>query len=199
MNKAQYMGILEHQLTRLPISERNELLYEYESHFIFGLQNGKTEEEIAAELGNPYEIASEVLQDRHDLQNHGFRQAPLNYSAHSYAYKKPSSSPVKTTLLTIALGFLTITIVFPLGISLWAVWFAFSVSSVALCTSPLMAVLDYVLYGEFVPAKWYAAIGIMGLGLVFVTAIKPLYNTLLNATSGYWNWMRSTVRGSFNE
>jgi uncharacterized membrane protein len=201
MNKTQYLGILEYELSNIPFSERNELLYEYEAHFIFGLQNGKTEEEISAELGNPYEIVKEMLQDRNDLQTNSYRQTPPPpyYDAHAHNYKEPSSSLARTIFLSIALGFLTLVIVFPLGVSIWSVWLAFSVSSVAFIISPVLALVDYVLYGDFVPAKWYAAIGLVGVGLIFALAIKPFFNFMLKATVGYFNWMRLIVKGSYNE
>lgn len=193
MNKAQYMGILEQQLARLPISERNELLYEYEAHFTFGLQNGKSEAEISYELGNPYEIVKEVLQDRNDLHAASFEHVTSYPRA---AHVQSSTSGVRTILLSIGLGFLTLAIVFPIGVSLWAAWFAFSVSSIAFFLSPIAALLDYILYNEFVPAKWYTAIGLVGVGLIFTTTIKPVYSWLLQATVGYWNWMRSLVKES---
>lgn len=200
MNKVQYMGILEYELSNLPIWERDELLYEYESHFIFGLQNGKTEEEISAELGNPYEIVKEILQDRNELQVGSYRQVPPPpppyYNEQANNYQQTSSSPVKTILLSIALGFLTLAIVFPLGASLWAVWLAVSISSIALLFSPLLALADYVLYNEFIPAKWYAAIALVGVGLIFVIAVKPMFNLMLKATIGYCKWMRLIVKGS---
>lgn len=65
MTKAQFMATLRLKLSVLPPEECNELMEDYESHFAFGLQNGKTEEEIVAELGDPEELAKEALGSRY--------------------------------------------------------------------------------------------------------------------------------------
>ncbi len=62
--KDQFLVRLESELAPLPPEEREELMEDYRSHFMFGLQNGKTEEEIAGELGDPREIAQEALHQR---------------------------------------------------------------------------------------------------------------------------------------
>lgn len=65
MTKAQFMATLRLKLSVLPPEECNELMEDYELHFAFGLQNGKTEEEIVAELGDPEELAKEALGSRY--------------------------------------------------------------------------------------------------------------------------------------
>jgi hypothetical protein len=65
MTKAQFLTTLRMKLSVLPPEECNELMEDYESHFAFGLQNGKSEEEIVAELGDPEELAKEALGSRY--------------------------------------------------------------------------------------------------------------------------------------
>ncbi|WP_235439862.1 DUF1700 domain-containing protein [Paenibacillus sp. DMB20] len=64
MNKKQFLSILETRLAPLHPEERRELIGDVEAHFDFGLQNGRSEEEIARELGDPFEVAREALGDR---------------------------------------------------------------------------------------------------------------------------------------
>ena len=66
MTKAKFMATLRLKLSVLPPEECNELMEDYESHFAFGLQNGKTEEEIVAELGDPEDLAKEALGSRYE-------------------------------------------------------------------------------------------------------------------------------------
>ncbi len=47
--------------------ERQEILRDYEEHFRAGKEEGKSEEEIVHSLGDPYELAKEILQD-HSLE-----------------------------------------------------------------------------------------------------------------------------------
>ena len=53
---------LEAHLRPLDDAERAEILSDFEEHFAAGAESGKTEEEICAELGNPYTCAQAYLQ-----------------------------------------------------------------------------------------------------------------------------------------
>ncbi|EPY14254.1 hypothetical protein PAAL66ix_03736 [Paenibacillus alvei A6-6i-x] len=61
MHKQLFMLQLKMGLLSLPEAERNEILAEYDAHFEFSKQQGRTEEEIARELGDPEELAAELL------------------------------------------------------------------------------------------------------------------------------------------
>src|SRR5690606_13007898 len=63
MNKKQFLTLLRKGLEGMPIKAQNELLEDYENHFVFGQQQGKTEEEISLELGNPLELAVEAMSE----------------------------------------------------------------------------------------------------------------------------------------
>ena len=57
MTKGEYIQSLRATLKRLPLEEIEDIIYDYEEHFQIGLSKGKTEEEIAKELGDPKSIA----------------------------------------------------------------------------------------------------------------------------------------------
>jgi uncharacterized membrane protein len=57
MNRKEYIGRLRTFLQGLPIEEIQDILSDYEEHFDIGISKGKTEEEIASELGDPREVA----------------------------------------------------------------------------------------------------------------------------------------------
>ena len=50
MNRQQFMQAMEIHLRPMEPQERAELLADYDQHFELGLQEGRTEEEIAREL-----------------------------------------------------------------------------------------------------------------------------------------------------
>ena len=56
MNKKDFLSILANGLKDFPEKELADILFDYQEHFTIGKSNGKTEEEIINELGNPYEI-----------------------------------------------------------------------------------------------------------------------------------------------
>ncbi|WP_374020681.1 DUF1700 domain-containing protein [Paenibacillus thiaminolyticus] len=61
MHKEYFLLKLKYGLMSLPAEDRDEILAEYSAHFAFGEQQGRTEEEIARELGDPEELAVELL------------------------------------------------------------------------------------------------------------------------------------------
>lgn len=64
MHKEYFLLKLKCGLLSLPAEDRDEILAEYSAHFAFGEQQGRTEEEIARELGDPEELAVELLGTR---------------------------------------------------------------------------------------------------------------------------------------
>ncbi|MCF6460909.1 HAAS signaling domain-containing protein [Clostridium sp. Cult3] len=57
MNRIEFMEQLRNGLKGISEEEIEDILYDYEEHFDIGLSKGKTEEEIAKELGNPRNIS----------------------------------------------------------------------------------------------------------------------------------------------
>lgn len=144
MNKNEFIALLRAHLSVLPPEEQNELLEDYEAHFEFGLQSGKTEEEIVLELGEPAELAKEALGNRYIPQDHVYWYGPdpagranapePNFTARAEndrpagntpAYTGPGLTAVKRrgvftgVMVYIGLFFLNL-IVVPLLLSLWS-------------------------------------------------------------------------------
>lgn len=98
MNKNEFLKELASLLSDLPSDERQEILFDYEEHFSIGLEEGKTEEEIIENLGNPSSIAKQYR------ANHIVNQAAANPSP---------SNILRAVFATIVLGFFNL--VFILG------------------------------------------------------------------------------------
>jgi DUF4097 and DUF4098 domain-containing protein YvlB len=62
MTENQFINELEQALKRLPVDERNDILQDIREYFSDGREDGKDEAEIAASLGSPGKIASELLE-----------------------------------------------------------------------------------------------------------------------------------------
>lgn len=180
MNRKQFLEELKSHLSPLSSEERSDLLNDYDSHFTFGLQSGKTEEEIVRELGHPSEFAREALGDRY-MDPHAI----------------PSSSidTFRSIFSLVALLFINLSIVIPIGISVWAVWFSLSVSSIVLMLTLFFALLDFLLYQSFIPAKWFLSIGLTGVGILLAIGMYYFGKALLKATTGYIRWNIKTVKG----
>ena len=59
MKKSEFLDRLSKELTRKNIPDIADILGEYEQHFAFKLADGFSEEEIAAKLGDPDQIAAQ--------------------------------------------------------------------------------------------------------------------------------------------
>lgn len=63
MRNNEFLSTLNSLLSRVPEKERHEMLYDYQEHFEIGANDGKSEKELAGELGDPHVIARELLAD----------------------------------------------------------------------------------------------------------------------------------------
>jgi len=59
MTKSEFLEILSQELKRRNVADAADIAEEYKQHFAFKLADGYSEEEIAAKLGNPKELASQ--------------------------------------------------------------------------------------------------------------------------------------------
>ncbi len=60
MTQDEFLSILHDRLRGLPPAEIEELMDDYASHFAEGMAAGRSEEEIAAALGDPVRLAREL-------------------------------------------------------------------------------------------------------------------------------------------
>src|SRR5699024_924262 len=63
--KEQFLRSLDKSLKGLSSDERRDIMHDFEEHFAFGIEEGKTEKEIATSLGSPDKIAKELLAAYH--------------------------------------------------------------------------------------------------------------------------------------
>ncbi len=62
MRKIDFMQTLERALTPLAVEERRDILADFEEHFASGQALGKSEEEVARELGDPQALAAQYVE-----------------------------------------------------------------------------------------------------------------------------------------
>ena len=59
MNKTEYVTKLTNELGHMPYGDVKDIIQSIEEHFEEGISEGRSEEEIAASLGDPKELAAE--------------------------------------------------------------------------------------------------------------------------------------------
>ncbi|MDW8798027.1 DUF1700 domain-containing protein [Staphylococcus pseudoxylosus] len=60
MRRTEYLKILHKHLKHLDDNERQDIINEYDTHFYSGMEEGKTENQISEELGDPQQLAKEL-------------------------------------------------------------------------------------------------------------------------------------------
>lgn len=63
MNKTEFMETLKNSLVQAGVSDTDEIMSEYEEHFIFKMADGFSEEEVSLKLGDPKELAKQFIQE----------------------------------------------------------------------------------------------------------------------------------------
>ncbi|WP_438350232.1 HAAS signaling domain-containing protein [Paenibacillus sp. FA6] len=186
MNKQQFLFILQNHLTPISEDERKDLIADYESHFIHGLQNGKTEEQIAQELGDPFELVKEILGDRFTIQDPQIQ-----------VYHKKSISITRNIFVYIGLFFINI-IIIPLLIGLWSGWIGLCAGTLGALLSPLLLIPEYLINHEFSVAKLFASIVGIGIGIWLFIAVKFTYTWLVNISRSYLQWNIKITKGEYS-
>jgi uncharacterized membrane protein len=177
MNKMEFIETLRSYLVSLPEEDRNELLRDYEAHFIQGQQNGKTEEEIARELGEPLVLAREAV-------GTDFLPPP--------PWTPPRRDIPRFIGVSILLFFLNVMFAIPVLAPIWAAFIAICATTLACILAPIALVLETLLYGDYSPGKLFAAIGMVGIGMLLAIAARYIGKGLLFIIVSYGKWNYKT-------
>lgn len=182
MNKKQFIAILESRLAVLPLEESREFIEEVETHFEIGIQNGRTEQDIARELGDPFEMATEALGDRY---------VDMEAPPHSAVNKTSTFGKfaIRTGLFFCAL------VAIPFIAALWSGGVAIALGSLVTILSPVFVLLDYLVNGTFYPAKLFLSISLIGIGIFLGYATRSVLLGLISLTSKYSKWNSRMVKG----
>lgn len=116
MNRAHFMAQLRDGLSGLHHSDIDDIVRDYESHFADGAADGRTEDEVAAGLGDPARLARELRAEA------GFRRWEENRSPGNFL-----------GVVLALLGLATIDFIFllPFLCGLAAIFFGLSVACLA--------------------------------------------------------------------
>lgn len=196
MNRQQFMQAMEFHLRTMDPSERNELLSDYDQHFEQGLQEGKAEETIVFELGQPEELAREALGDRYAAAPPAPNHERVQYAPPPYGSPAmhQGSSAARTLFTSIGLIFLNLILGIPLGAVLWSIWLTIASLSL-LMLAPVAAAVDFIYFNHLEMAEIFVAVGVCGIGMLFALAAKWLFNGFAATTAGYIRWNLKTWKG----
>lgn len=155
MTKKEFLSILEQELDMLPREERNRTIIYYEELIEDRMEDGMTEEEAVRGIGNPKQLAKEVIEE-----NEGELWEKIENPNHSLGAK----IGIWAVILS---GYLVIWTVPLIGASFTL---AFGVIGVYGVISFPFAVFDGVGIGIF-----HLGTGMLGLGLMLIFALSTLW------------------------
>ena len=172
MTKTEFLQELYNHLSPLTPAERDDIIADFEEHFQAGAERGKSEEQICAELGNPYTCALQYLRTAQGAQPQSGQTPPPQYGTQP-PYR--AAQPVRRANLPWAIAFFI------------AVFLAIGIypASALLVLSPIFIVIATVFLAAVVPsgtmvgllisvAVMLCAAGVLGL-LVTTWFLKLSY------------------------
>lgn len=194
MTRQEFIETLTRSLAGLPAADRDEIIFDYEEHFRIGLEDDKTEEEIATSLGDPRMIARQFSADFH------VRQAEADTSI---------SNTFKAVLATLGLGFFNLVFILGPFLALLGVLFGLFVAAGAIIISGI-AVFAATLFGPFIPvtvdstvfmlaspaATFFLSIGLTSLGLLFLIGDVYLAKYFFIGTVHYLKFNLKIIKGA---
>ena len=169
----EYLQALSRALGRLDQSEREDILADYREHFEIGLSQGKTERQIAAELGEPECIARLYTAITATTQAEKTKkpQDAMRMVGATFAYRMGKGITIGTLYLLFVLAIIP---VFALGASLL-------IGAAALVC---LAVLEFVKsFIEFGFLAIFLGITLLGMGALCLMGAKVLWGTTIGALS----------------
>jgi uncharacterized membrane protein len=174
MNRKDFLYALRRGLEGLPKAQAADVIADYESHFDEGLADGRSEEEIAAALGDPTRLARELRAEA------GFKRWESDRSPGSFA---------GVVLALLGLATVDIMLLLPLIFPAFLLFVMFGALSLGLFVAGIVLSLVALFPG----LAWFAltggaatlvAVGLTGLGLIAGgVGLAALFWAALNAVA----------------
>lgn len=217
MSQNEFLEILEKNLQGFSIDEKREILYDYEEHFTLGKENGKTDDEIIEELGNPLDIATQYKTNRitviNEKQNNNYTESNNAQGAnannndnfqYSYTPNKPGNWLIFLLLFPfiilpsigiIMAFYATILALFTASVGVVIAGFGLSIAGTLGTTILGFQIISLPNISMIpMPAMLFAGIGTMALGALFFIGTSYLMKFLNLGTSKYFSWISSLTK-----
>ena len=181
MNKEQFLRELNDKLKAMPKSERADILADYEEHFQFGAEAGKSDAEIIAGLGRPHQIARELLADFRIEQ----------------AVKHSSGTNLMRAMLAVGgLGFLNLTFVLGPAIGVLGTLFGLWAMAIVFVASPvLLLVFAGIGLQGFFWQDFFMSLSYAGFGILLFLLSWKVSLFFKRITIKYLQWNLKIIKG----
>lgn len=183
MNKSEFLAELKKHLHRLPKKELEAAVADYEEHFEHGVFKGRSEEDIAKNLGSPKKIASELLTEyflEHAEQNRSY------------------PSMTRAVFASLGLGFLNLVFVLAPFLTIVSMVISLYTVSAAFVISPLAVFVTIFISNDnwqSILLLFFVTTGLLGIGLVLGTVTTYFSKKFFYWFSRYLKSNQRIIRG----
>ncbi|NLO35928.1 MAG: DUF1700 domain-containing protein [Clostridiaceae bacterium] len=184
MNKHQFMNQLRQALSPLDGPAIAEILADFEEHFAAGFSRGKSEESIAAELGDPLEIGRQYAEAASAIP-----PAPVPPAAAPAAPRINEGALLGVILLNLFIGI-------PLWLGLFAALAGFWAGAGSIgAAAVVLFVLAVFQAGVISLILVLFAIALSALTILSVIFLVYLTKWMIKGVVAWFRWNRSLVTG----
>ncbi|WP_186575934.1 DUF1700 domain-containing protein [Aquibacillus kalidii] len=186
MNKKAFIRELDYHIRKIPKIDRVEILHEVEEHFVLGDLDGKTENEVAMELGGPKVMARDVL---------------LDYQATHPQTERPRASHSDTNIaraIIAGCALFLFNLIFVLGpaVGIIGVYISFFAVGVSLSLSPI-AWVGSIVFGTVtnMVAEFFVVLTLCSLGVLLTIAMVYVGKYLFKGFAAYFKFNARIIKG----
>src|SRR5699024_5734922 len=181
MNKQAFLDALNSTLQQLTADERHDILEDFEEHFAMGLEEGKTEAEIADSLGSPQQIGKELL---------------ASYHIEKVETTASAGNMFRAVWAVIGLGFFNLVIVLGPFLALAGVILGGWIISIVFVASPIIVILNTLIHPSAVEAfEIFVSLILCGVGLFVGIGMKYATKWLSRGFVRYLAYNANLVKG----
>ena len=184
MTKLEFFQQLNKLLAKLPDSEKEDIMQDYEEYFAFGLQDGKSEEQIVSALGSPKQISKELL---------------ASYHVERATSTSTTANIFRAVWAVIGLGFFNLIIVLgPFAVLLGLIvsgWLA----GASFLLAPVLFVLNVIFnIDAFSLFDLFVSLALCGLGFFIIIGMFTATKSIRNGFIRYLKYNMRLVKGGLH-
>lgn len=183
LDKITFLNELEQELDKLPRSERDKVMYEYEEYFFDQESEGKNEYQIIGALESPKRIGKELMA----------RNAIV-----SAEFRPNINTIVRAIMASLGMGILSLIIILIPMIFVGIFMFILLLVALFFSLSPLLLIINGIINDNFSFAisNYLFAISYTGLGLLLFVIIAKFAQFVYRVILKYLRWNIKTIKGS---
>ena len=184
MNRKEFIDKLKIYLQGMPESEIQDILSDYEEHFDIGISKGKSEEEIAKELGDPIDIAKSYKSSyQHTNSN----------DSNIYSYNTSNDGVRKALIIALLVAFNVIIVlgpymaIFGITLGMYGVAIGFVFGGIGLLIGVPLSFFNFIPNLHIITTRSFS-VGLGALGVLIFILAMLLIKFIYQITVKYIKW-----------